>query len=142
MSLSTIVTRIQTLIGALSGIKGAPAIIPDNINDYPFVVAYPGKGHWDQRGYGGPADDVGEIVIDLHAGPQDKGVSQATSTILTCWETLPKALLSDSTLSGLMSWLQVGFPTIITDGMLAMMYGAVPTYGCRWRLRYSKEETV
>jgi len=142
MTVSAIVSRIQTLTGALTGIKGAPLVIPNNINDYPWIVAYPGRGRWDWPGYGAPADDVGEIVIDLHAGPQDKGICQAVGIITGYWESLPKALLSDSTLEGLTNWLRLGTPAIATDGLLSMGYGGVATYGCRWRIRYSKEETV
>jgi len=142
MSLLEAVTRVQALIGALSGIKGAPAVIPDNFNDYPFVVAYPGGGNWDQPGFGTTLEDVGEIIIDLHAGPQDKGISQAATTVLTYWESIPKKLLGDGTLNDKVSWVRAGAPAIMVDGLLAMGYGGIPTYGCRWRLRYSKDETM
>ena len=141
MSLLEAVTRVQALIGALSGIKGAPAVIPDNINVYPFVVAYPGPGYWDQPGQGETIEDVGEIVVDLHAGPQDKGINRAATTVLTYWESIPKLLLGDETLNGKINWIRAGAPAMSVDGLLAMGYGAIPTYGCRWRLRYSKDET-
>lgn len=142
MSLLEAVTRVQALIGALSGIKGAPAVIPDNINDYPFVVSYPGRGNWDQPGFGTTIEDVGEIIIDLHAGPQDKGIKQAATTVLTYWESIPKKLLGDGTLNDKVGWIRAGTPAMIVDGLLAMGYGGIPTYGCRWRLRYSKDETM
>ena len=141
MSLLEAVTRVQALIGALSGIKGAPAVIPDNINVYPFVVAYPGRGEWDQPAQGTIIEDVGEIVIDLHACSQDKGINQAARVVLTYWESIPKLLLGDETLDGKISWIRAGAPAMIVDGLLAMGYGAIPTYGCRWRLRYLKDET-
>ena len=142
MSLLTAITRVQAIVGALSGIKGAPSVITDNINDFPFVVAYPGKGSWEAVGFGTTMEDSGEIVIDLHAGPAAKGINQAVTTLLGYWETLPKAILADSNLNATISWIDFGGPALTSDGMLAMQYGAVSTYGCRWRLRYSKDEAA
>lgn len=142
MSLQTAIARVQTLMAALSGIKVAPALLPDNVNDYPFIIAYDGEANWDMPTFDATAQHEGTIVIELHAGSRDKGVRQAIEKALPFAESVPKALLGDPRLNDTVSWLQYGSSPITSSGLIIMEYGGIETYGYRWRLGFSKEEAL
>ena len=143
MGLATAIARVQTLVGALSGMKGAPSKMPDKLHSFPFSVAYPGAGTWAMAYMGGAAiQDTGQIVIDLHLCSQDKGVAAAMDALGDYFETLPKALAADETLDGNITDQGMGPQIIVHDGLLALTYAGIDTYACRWRLNYEREETL
>lgn len=145
MGLQAAVARAQVLIGALSGIKGAPATIADKLHDYPFSVAYPGRGTW-SRAYMASSDEnvqnIGEIVVELYLCARDRGIEFAVTRLMDYFETLPKALMDDDTLNANLTTQGMGSPTITCDPLLAGVYAGVEVFFYRWRLNYEREETL
>jgi len=142
MGLLAAIQRVQTLVGAISGIKQAPDYPSNKIEQFPMIIAYPGPGTWDVP-FNGLARNLGQIIIDLHAGPQDKGIREAVQTMLDYFEEVPKAILDDWNLGGNVETLVTGEESALSyDGLMTMKYGSIPTYGLRWRLRYKREESL
>lgn len=142
MGLLAAIQRVQALLGALDGVKQAPDYIANKIEQFPMIVTYPGPGTWDVP-YAGAARNLGQIIIDLHAGAQDKGIREAAEITLGYFESVPIALLADDDLNETVSTIVTGDEGAIScDGLVAMNYGGIPTYGLRWRLRYKREENL
>jgi hypothetical protein len=69
-TLTTVLTAIQTAMGALSGIKFAPDYPPENAADFPFVTTYVDTF----RGVLKPAGDftmLYNIRVELHVAKKD-----------------------------------------------------------------------
>lgn len=143
MGLQAAVARAQVLIKALSGIKGAPATIPDKLRDFPFSVAYPGRGTW-ARAYMGDeqVQNTGEIVVELYLCPRARGVEFAVTRLMDYFEIVPLALMGDDTLNANLTTQGMGAPAITCDPLLAGEYAGVEVFFYRWRLAYEREEDL
>lgn len=142
MGLEAAVARAQVLIKALSGMKGAPATIPDKIHGFPFSVAYPGRGTWARAYMGEQAQNTGEIMIELYLCPQARGLQFAVTRLMDYFEAIPKALMGDDTLNANLTTQGMGGPTITCDLLLAGEYARLPVFFYRWRLAYEREEDL
>lgn len=142
MGLQAAVARAQVLIKALSGIKGAPATIPNKLRDFPFSVAYPGRGTWARAYMGDQVQNTGEIVVELYLCTQARGINFAVTRLMDYFETLPVALMRDDTLNANITTQGMGPPTITCDPLLAGEYAGVEVFFYRWRLNYEREEDL
>lgn len=142
MGLQAAVARAQVLIKALSGIKAAPATIPDKLHGFPFSVAYPGRGTWARAYMGEQAQNTGEIVVELYLCARDRGIEFAVTRLMDYFESLPVALMGDDTLNANLTTQGMGPPTITCDPLLAGSYAGIEVFFYRWRLAYEREEDL
>ena len=142
MGLQAAVARAQVLIGALAGIKGAPATIPNKLRGFPFSVAYPGRGTWARAYMGEQVQNTGEIVVELYLCARDRGIEFAVTRLMDYFETVPLALMGDDTLNANLTTQGMGAPTITCDPLLAGLYAGIEVFFYRWRLAYEREEAL
>jgi hypothetical protein len=89
--LENAIKQVQTYIGSLKGIKGAPLEPPDAINNYPFSVCYPDTGTFEiaptlsKKG-------LHAVVIELHVNK--KGVGASLATAIPFCAAIPNLLFS------------------------------------------------
>lgn len=124
MSLQDVINDIQDSIGAISGIKNAPDYPPENINEYPFVVAYMGTGTID---FDAPPSTKGlhSIIVELHVARKDlpNDISIASPFV----DSIPAAIMADVTLGGTVQLFEN-----ITYEFAVMRWDAVDTIGFRF----------
>lgn len=142
MGLQAAVARAQVLIKALSGIKAAPATIPDKLRDFPFSVAYPGRGIWERQYFGAQIQNTGEIVVELYLCARARGIEFAVTRLMDYFEIIPKTLMGDDTLESNLTTQGMGPPTITCDPLLAGEYAGIEVFFYRWRLNYEREEDL
>ncbi|MBT7070744.1 MAG: hypothetical protein HN975_07640 [Anaerolineae bacterium] len=126
MTLQAAVEQVQDLMGAVSGVKSAPDYPPENINEYPFVVAYMGGG---EIVFDTPSAYKGlhTIIIELHIARKDlpNDIEIAAPYV----DSIPAALMADATLAG-----TVNLFDNITYEFTEMLWDAVETIGFRFSI--------
>ena len=133
---------MQSLLGAITGIKGAPSRIPDQFTDFPVFVSYPGAAQWLPIGLNNRISCEGSIIVELHAGSQDLGINMASSVIQAVWETVAKTLAADPTLNGNITSDDWERPWFSSSGLIEMSLAGIQTYGVRWILRYFEDMNI
>lgn len=132
------ILAVQAIVGALSGINGAPNYPPEQINDFPFAVAYPGDG---EHRVGtlvnntGERKFLGQIVLEVHVSRAD--LPSAVQASIGFGDTIPNALLKDPTLNG----------TVETFASVTQTFGELDwdqtkTLGYRFILNGVKQQTT
>ena len=99
MSQKAAVLAAQAIVRAVSGILAAPDYPPEQMGNsyFPFVVAYPGDG---THAFGVPGERLflGQIVVEVHVARKD--LPNAVQGVIEFGDTIPAALMADSTLVG------------------------------------------
>lgn len=103
MTLAGAITQLQVISLACSGMKAAPATLPDNMSAYPFTICYPGSGELNCEGYDATRA-IHNLTLDFHAGPITmRGLSMNTG--IPILEELHRRIALDPTLGGNVSTL-------------------------------------
>jgi hypothetical protein len=102
-TLQDAITQVQTIVSGVSGIRAAPNYPPENINDFPFAVAFPGDGEFDIE-MGNLSDGIHNIVVELHVARKDLPRDVATAGAYI--DSISLALWSKPTLSGRIRWFK------------------------------------
>ena len=127
-TIETIVADIQSTITAVSGIKKAPALPPEQIppDMFPFVIAFPDTGTISAH-TNTDAVILCSVVVELHVSRKDLAFD--TDKIYPYFEDIPEALYADTTFGG----------TADTFGNISwefgeLNWGEVPTIGIRFTI--------
>lgn len=92
------IARIQVLVRALGGIRGAPNEPPEKLNRFPFAVAFAGRGTWAGGSPAGEKRGLHTIIVELHVARKDLPRDVAAAMGYT--ESIPNTILNDPTLNG------------------------------------------
>ena len=92
-SISGALARVQTLVGALSGIRKAPTEPPASMNAFPFSIAYIGPGEWTEYSNGGK-QFLGDLMLELHVAFKD--LPRNVAELMDYVESIPNAILGDN----------------------------------------------
>ena len=145
MSVSLVVTEVQTRCAAISGIKAATVGIPAgglpaDQGQYPRIVLTPTKLTY-VRGTFGPAGKVAEeygVVITLYLGTPDMSYADAITAALPLLDRVRGKFASDGTLGGLCINSDISDPDDTLDNFREQ--GApFPAPALRWVLAVSEE---
>lgn len=121
------VAALQALVGSIPGIRGAPSTPPDQINAFPFAVAYPASGDW-QRTRPGTREGTQKIICEVHFSRVN--LAEDVREALPYGDLVAEKLLNHLTLSGTV------FDVERVDWTFGpMRWGAVDTIG--WRFTVS-----
>jgi hypothetical protein len=132
MTLQTAIAQLQTTLGALSGIRGAPEYVPDNTAVFPFIVAYAGPGEFRAGEPPGMMKYLGSIIVDLHLARKD--LPRDIEKAMTYHDAIPNAILSDTTLGGTVSTMGA----VSSSGLIFLKYAETDTIGIRFTLENVK----
>jgi hypothetical protein len=132
-TLQDAIAYVQTLVGGVSGIRAAPEYPTEDINIFPFAMAYSGGGTWEISA--GRAKGLHTIVIEIHVARQD--LPRDTHALMAFSDSIPQALLSDPTLGG----------NIATFGTIRYTFGqlgwaGIQTLGFRFYIDNVKMEAA
>lgn len=127
-SIAGAIARIQTLVGAISGIKAAPTAPPGQMAQYPYAMIYQGAGTWTTEASGTKRFE-GNLVLELHVPFAD--LSRASDTLAGYVESVVNALAGDPTLNSTVATIQ--WP-IAFDGLVARNYAGTDTLAYVWRI--------
>lgn len=145
MSISTVLTEVQTRCAAISGVKactvGIPAGgIPADQGQYPRIVLTPSKMTY-TRGTFGAAGKVAEeygIVVTLYLGTPDMSYADAITAALPFLDRVRAKFASDGTLGGRCVNSEISEPDDTLDNFREQ--GApFPAPALRWVLAVSEE---
>lgn len=122
------VAAVQDVMGAIPGIRKAPDTPPDQINMYPFSIAYPTNGEW-RRTRPGTREGVQTIVVELHVTSRTD-LAKDVALSLPYVDSVCQALLANLTMDGTIFDLN---NISYVFGPLA--WGGINTIGFRFTLR-------
>jgi hypothetical protein len=92
-----IIQAVMDIVGAVSGIREAPDYPPEQLNDFPFAVAFPGEGTH-QFGVAGERKMLANVVLEVHVSRID--LPSAVENSIGFGDTVPNALMNNVTLNG------------------------------------------
>lgn len=130
MTIQAVIAAVQTKIGALSGIKNAPAYAPEQIGEFPFSVAYAGRGSF-EFGAGGVMKGLISIIVEIHTQRLD--LPRDLAEVMVYGDLVGNKLLSDPTLGGTCSTFEK-----IDFDFVPMGYGGADTIGFRFVIQNVK----
>jgi hypothetical protein len=131
-TLQQVIDEIQADLRTISGIRAAPDEAPEQINLFPFVVAYPGAGRW-YSDVPGSKILLASVIVELHVARKD--LSRDIVAAMTYAESVPNKLLyavahtSGDRFNNTVSTLgEINY----TFGPLG--WGGMDTFGFRWTI--------
>ena len=128
------IAYVQDLMEQIEGIRAHPDYPPEQLNVFPFAVAYSGGGLW-EFGPGGTRKGLHTIVLEIHVARKD--LPRDTQAAMAFSDTVPNVLLANPTLGGNVSTFgQIRY----TFGPLG--WGGEVTYGFRFFIENVKMETA
>jgi hypothetical protein len=89
-----IIQAVMDLVGAVGGIKEAPDYPPEQLNSFPFAVAFPSEGTH-KIAVPGERMFLGNIILELHVSRVD--LPNAVMESIGFGDTIPAALFAYST---------------------------------------------
>lgn len=139
-TLDEFIQALQDDLGAITGIRKAPDYPPENLNVFPFIVVYPGKGVWESD-VPGNKRWLGSVIVELHIARVD--LPRDVESALSYHESIPNALLKPvATVDG-----DRFASTIATFGTIDEYFGALnwantDTIGYRWTINGIKMQST
>ena len=131
-TLEQVIAEVQEDIRALSGIRAAPNLAPEQMNVFPFCVVYPGSGTM-SSGVPGEMLGIHSIVIELHIGRKD--LPRDIDAALPFVESIPNILLKAvATTAGDRFDNTVDTFTDVTYEFGPLDWGGTATIGWRFRM--------
>lgn len=132
------IDQVQTYIRAISGIRAATNVPPDQINIFPFVVCFPFQGVYEIS----PAlvkKGLHTIIIDIHMARRDlaRDVEAVDEYIETIVNTLMSKLINDNRWNNKISTFDR-----IRYEFKEFKYGGQPTIGYRIFVEGVKQENA
>jgi hypothetical protein len=134
MALQDAIAKIQSLVGAVSGIRAAPEYLPESINIFPYAVCYAGSGSYDFAP-AGVMKGLHNIILEIHVARKD--LPRDTEKVMDYADSIPLAIMHDPTLSATVS--TIGRISYTFGGM---QYGDQLTLGFRFTLENVKLQTT
>jgi hypothetical protein len=129
--LADAITQIQAVIGALEGIKAAPAAPPEQLSgEFPFSVCYPGEGDWNEA-VAGLKQALHTIIVEIHLQRGD--LPSDVTAALAYADSVPNALfkaLGTDRLGGTISTFS-GIHYVFG----ALDWGGMTNIGWRWSIQ-------
>lgn len=135
MTLQTLLSTVQTAVGAVTGVKYAPDYPPDQPGDFPFVVTYLGEFRHVQN----TTEDfrsLYNVIVELHVARKD--LPEDVYALLPYMETVTKAIIN----ALLTNNYAYGGTIEGTFGVLNWGEPQVQTLGFRWTVRDVKVLTA
>jgi len=127
-SISGAIARVQTLVGAISGVAAAPTTLPGKLTQFPFALIYPGSGSWTTEAATAKRYE-GELILELHVAYKELG--RSSDLLASYVESVVNELADDPTLSGTVATIQ--WP-VRFDGLVGRNYGDVETLAYVWHI--------
>ncbi len=86
-----IIQAIMDIVGAVSGIKEAPDFAPEQLNSFPFAVAFPSEG---KHSFSVPGERLflGNVILEIHVSRVD--LPNAVMQSIGFGDTIPAALMN------------------------------------------------
>lgn len=133
MSMAGVITHIQAVVGAVTGIRAAPAYPAEQISVYPTAICYPASGAWSRQS--GWKKALHTVNLEIHWARKDlyRDIERAVEFA----ESIPNDLLADPTLGGNCETV-----TDISYTFGAMVYGGVDTIGYRYSITYKDQTAI
>ena len=131
-TLEDFIKAVQDDLGVITGIRKAPDYPPEQLNVFPFIMVYPGKGEWNSDTPGGKRW-LGSVIVELHIARVD--LARDVEAALGYYESIPNALLKPvATMAG-----DRFVSTIDTFGTIDEYFGKLDwadtqTIGWRWTI--------
>ena len=138
-TLQAVIDQIQDVVAAISGIRAAPHEPPDNINIYPFAVAFAKTGTWTLGKPTGCMTGMHDIVIELHTGVR-KDLARDVTAAMAYAKSVPNAI-------GTAQLVTVSLTALEAIGSITYEFGpmvwgpldkSVNTIGWRWTIHNVK----
>lgn len=131
------IAEIQSIVGALHGVRGAPTEPPEQMSVFPFVVCYPRRGRWQQYT---PETKRGthEIAIEVHL-PRGQELARAVAAAMGYADSVPNALMR-AMRGGALQHIQAFGDIEYTFGPLG--WGGLETIGWRFVMTNVVLETI
>lgn len=135
-SLKGAIAALQTIVGGLSGIRNAPELAPEQLNEFPIAVAYPSKGEiFSQSGVW--RKSLHTIALEIHTARKD--LPTDISRTINYVELVGDALVTNPTLGGAVD--SIVFPLKYGYGELEWV-GDVITLGYQFLITVKINQAV
>lgn len=121
------VQAIQDVAITVTGIKQAPDYPPEQINEFPFALCYPGSGSFGD-GPAGSRLGLHTIILEIHTARGQ--LPYAVAAVIGYGDAVTAALLSDRTLARAVDC--INGPITYTFGPLG--WGGQDTIGWRFSI--------
>lgn len=86
-----IIQAVMDIVGQVTGIKEAPDYPPEQLNDFPFAVAFPADGTHNVS-IPGERMFLGNVVLEIHVSRVD--LPSAVQNSIGFGDSIPAALLA------------------------------------------------
>lgn len=128
-----VIQAIQDTVITVTGIREAPDYPPEQINDFPFAVAFPAEG---VHSFSVPGERLflGSAILEIHVSRAD--LPTAVENSIGFGDSIPAALMADPTLSGTCDTFED-----IQQFFGALNWGDIQTIGYRFTIRNIKIRT-
>jgi hypothetical protein len=127
--LDSVVKHVQATVGAISSaIRAHPNYPPDQVAADLYTIAYIGEG--DHTVSAGQRLNLQNVVLEIHT-PAAQGLARAIERLMPYADSVPKALLADTSLGGHADT----FSSVATTGILREMYDIVETVCIRFTIK-------
>lgn len=133
-TLTDAITQIQTIVGAISGIKQAPIYPPEKMSEFPFAIAFPGAGTITTES-AGTKRGLHQISLEIHTAR--KNMAQDVETVIGYGETVANAILGNLTLNG-----SVDTVNGISYEFGPLGYDTTPTLGYKFTIDVKIRNTI
>jgi len=139
MSVTTVVTALQAVHAAISGIKKAPVAWPAQLNtaQLPIVLVRPGAATWNMHAVDGlkRRERVYEAYCFVAPVAQDKAGPENPITLCnTLLELFGLAYLDDVTLGGVVEYMPALADTGVLSGGDELTWGGAAYWGFVYRV--------
>lgn len=125
-----VIASITTIVRAVTGVRTAPGLPPDQISMYPAVVVYPAKGSTESKDYGlGPV--FHDVVCEVFVPRVD--LARDMEKLLPFVDGIPKGISTDTTLNAV-----YGATSRISYVLFHETYGATDVIGYRFLIEKIK----
>lgn len=130
MTIQAAIGGLQAIVGAVTGIKGAPSYAPEQLGVDMVAVCYPGEGEISIR-VASEMQGLHDLVLEIHAAR--KNLPTDIAALIGFGDTVPKAILNDTTLGGNADTFgSIGYK------FGTMTYNGQPTIGWRFTVKAVK----
>ena len=133
-----IIQAIMDKVGAVTGIKEAPDYPPEQLNSFPFAVAFPSEGSH-QFSVPGERLFLGNVILEIHVSRAD--LPNAVMESIGFGDTIPAALMNFTTSGALPLAGTCDTFESITQTFGELNWGDTQTLGYRFTITNIKART-
>lgn len=136
-SVQQIVSKVQSYISGLSGMRSAPASPPDQAKMFPFSLVYPGEGEWTMEPVGWKKA-LHSIVIEIHV--QRRDLPRDFESVVGFCESVPNVLFKELVADKWDATVDTIGPITYIFGVLG--YGGIDTIGFKFTVTGVKAQSA